>query len=370
MKEFLSTRPDLVIQYTTDAILFFLFVSLAGLLILALIKIYINFYFSSLERRKQYWLSRLLAFLKEGEKFEFPSSGTNDLIALAKAFAVLHLETRADYRRICGLISNLEIDRKLQRRYHKTVMIFRKVFFLSTLAELPCSHTQNFYLEILRRQNNPLLLHHALFAYSKTVSDAVDMKNFILFLLKFDRLSHVGRNYCKFLIFMALKRLSGEDLGMFVHWLGESRPETRMVRCVTDSIGRLQHPSMEKFLMHIYHSFHSSGEIVAGVLRSLAKCRLKNCQIIKEVYLREEFPIRIACSKIGMKLCYTPKKTLEYLIVYFFDESYYVRQNIYEACLHHHISKESIISIAEKKMPHRKNDRFFQDMMSTYMFTR
>jgi|GEM_PF-4508244 len=370
MDYFFLPHSDLIIRYTIYAILFFLLSSLIGLFILALIKIYINLYFSTLNQRKEYWLSHLLKFLKREEEPDFSPGGTGDLIALAKAFSSLHLETHNDYARICRLIRHLDLDRKLLRRYRKTVMTFRRMFLLSTMAELPCSNIQSFYLEILRSQNDPLLMHHALFAYSKTVTGPEDMENFIRFLMKFDEISHVGRSYCKFLIFIALKRLTYPEMERFLIWLEKERPETRIIRCIADSMGRLHDPSMEKYLLWIYNSFSESGEIVAGVLRSLVKCRLKNCQIVKEICLRKEFPIRIACAKVGMDLCYSPDKILDDMIIYFFDENYYVRQNIYEACLRHHIPKKNIISTIRQKMPEKKKDPFFNDMMDAYTFVR
>jgi len=364
----LQNHPVLI-HLIIQTILFFLLLAFIGLAILIGIKVAMHLYLTSVDKRKEFWSSHLINYLYYRIPFEFDKLSTYDLIPLAKAMGELPEES-SNHQKLSTLIAEINLDGHLARRYLKSRLFFRKIHYLSTLAELPASHIPNFYRNIIESTSNPLLIQHAIYAYSKTVRNAPAMNRFILFLLKYDTLAHIGRAYCRFLIYVALRHQEERDMEAFNQWLMDHPPEERMIRCVVESYGLVRRPVIPHLLKEIHRRFSPSEEIVAGVLRSLASCGSKECSLLEKDTLRPELPVRIACAKIGLDLCYPSFSTLRHLIRYFFDKNYYVRRNIFEACKRYHISKYDILSAAQMEMPDLLDDRFFNDMMRAYTFTR
>jgi len=365
----MQNHPTLV-MLIIQAIIFFLILAFIGLIILISIKVAMHIYLSSVEKRKEFWISHLINYVYYQIPFRFQELSSSDLIPLARALGEFPLEESGTHQKLSTLISEINLDGHLARRYLKSYFFFRKIHYLSTLAELPSSNIPSFYRNIIESTSNPLLIQHAIYAYSKTVTNATAMNRFILFLLKFDTLAHIGRTYCRFLIYVALHHQKESDLKAFNQWLVRFPPEARMLRCVVDSYGLLKQPIIPALLKELHERFSFHEEVVAGVLRSLATYGTKECSLLQRDTKRTELPVRIACAKIGLDLCYPSFSTLRHLIHYFFDRNYYVRRNIFEACKRYHIPKYDILSAAQVEMPHRLNDRFFNDMMRAYNFSR
>jgi len=365
----LQNHPTLI-QLIIQAILFFLLLACVGLLILISIKLSMHLYLSSIEKRKEFWTSHLINYLFYRDPFEFERLSPSDLIPLAKALGELPLDETGNYQKLSTLIAEIDLDGHLARRYLKSRLFFRKIHYLSTLAELPSSNIPDFYRSLIENTSNPLLIQHAIYAYSKTIRNASEMSRFILFLLKYDTLAHVGRAYCRFLIYVAFRHQTDTELETFNQWVIQHPPEERLIRCIVDSYGTLKHPIVPRLLKELHRHFDSSEEVVAGILRALVQWGGKECSLLQKDTQRPELPVRIACAKIGLDLCYPSFSTLRYLIRYFFDKNYYVRRNIFEACKRYHIPKYDILSAVQIEMPELLQDRFFNDMMRTYTFTR
>jgi len=365
----LQNHP-MLITFVVRTILFFLLLSLVGLGILILIKVAMHLYFSSVEKRKSYWVSHLINYLYYRIPFHFQEIETSDLIPLARAMGEFPIDDPHIYQKLSTLVGEINLDILLARRYKKSRFFFRKIHYLSTLAELPASHIPDFYRHIVESHSNPLLIQHAIYAYSKTVQNSPAMERFILFLLSYDTYAHVGRAFCRFLLYVSLNRLTPEDLERFNEWLIKNPPEERMLRCIVDSYGLLKQPIVTHLLMDLHRTFDEMEEVVAGILRALVSTGSKKCFLLQQDTQRDELPIRIACAKVGLDLCYPSASTLRYLIRYFFDHNFYVRQNIFQACKRYHISKYEILNAVQLEMPQKMDDRFFNDMMRVYNFSR
>jgi len=365
----LQNHP-MLITLVVRTIFLFLLLSLVGLGILILIKVAMHLYFSSIEKRKTYWSSHLINYIYYGIPFRFHELDTSDLIPLARAMGEFPIDEPLIYEKLSTLVGEVNLDILLARRYRKSRFFFRKVHYLSTLAELPASHIPDFYRRIVETHSNPLLIQHAIYAYSKTVQDTPAMNRFILFLLEYDTHAHIGRAFCRFLIYVSLSRLGTEDLERFNEWLIQNPPEERMLRCIVDSYGLIKQPIIIHLLLELHRQFENLEEVVAGILRSLVSNGAKRCSLLQKDTQRDELPIRIACSKVGIDLCYPSSSTLRHVIRYFFDHNYYVRHNIFQACKRYHISKYEILEAVQLEMPQKLNDRFFNDMMRVYNFTR
>jgi len=360
-------QNDLIIHYTELGILLFLALSLAGLILLALVKYIIDRYFGGLNKEKIRW-QPIITKLYDGEvaRDEPLPHTQREVIGAAMAIAEFSAETPSQYQRLCRIIQQLNIDETLATAYRNSHMKYRKAFFLSLLSDLPCSQQRALYVSIIRKEKSRRLRNQAIYALSKATHDVEEAREFFEILSETGPVIHLSRNYCELLIYIIFKHLETVELQMTIDWILTASIDRRIIHCVTESLGRFRRPEMKKFILQIYHADPKDSELVAAVIRALFMSRSHDCRVVRESCKRPELPIRINCAKFGLDLCPPPEEILGDLIIYFFDDNHYVRQNIYKACQRNHIKKETILSCVKDKMPEKTSDRFFREMMEIY----
>jgi len=363
----MAMKSDLVIHDAELGILLFLILSIGGLILLALLKTFIDRYFARLDREKSRW-RKLIDRAVETRTMELdPSPKTRrELIGFAMAMAEFTASTPAEYHHFCRLIRYLRIDERLADAYRHALLGYRRAFYLSLLSDLPCSHQRPLYLKIIEEEEDHRFYSLAIYALSKTVGAPDDARKFLEILAETGPRHHLGRNYCELLIFVAFRHLESEELDQTIDRLLSAPTEHHLLRCVTEALGRFRRPEMGPLLLRIHRARPEDGELLAAVIRSLFLSRARSCDLVREALRRGEIPVRITCAKFGLDLCPTSREVLAELLRYFFDENHYVRQNIYRACRRHRITKETILSLVEQYFPEKASDRFFREMMETY----
>jgi len=363
----MAMKSDLVLHYAELGILLFLILSVGGLILLALLKTFIDRYFARLDREKNRWRKLLdLAVETHATRMDPSPQTRQEIIGCALALGEFTAATPTEYRKFCRLIEQEKIDEQLAEAYQHALLGYRRAFFLSLLSDLPCSHQRPLYLKIIREESDQRFYSLAIYALSKTVGSPEEAEEFLQVLAETGPRYHLGRNYCELLIFVAFRHLEADALAAAIDRILAAPIGAHILHCVTEALGRFRRPEMREPLLRIYRAYSDNPELVAAVIRSLFLSRAEACDLVREALRREELPIRITCAKFGLDLCPSTSDLLADLLRYFFDENHFVRQNIYRACLRHRIAKETILTLVEEHFPDKASDRFFREMMETY----
>ncbi len=362
----MTPNTDTIIEYTKLAILFFFSVSILGIFLLFIIKSTIHRYFYVLNHQKDIWSKRLKALdSKKILSIEPPPKTLKDIKGFAMAIAQKEIVTPLEYRRACLLIRQYSIDSKLVQAYQSTYFKYRKAFLLSLLADLPCNREQEFCKDIIFGKNSEDFYHFAIYALSKSVIDINEAQEFLEILSQTASENHLGTHYSQLLIFTILKHLSIQKRYSLVEKLLKSDIDILIIKYIVEALGRFQNRELKDILLMIYNHHCKNPEIVSRTIRSFFLCKIQSCNFIKDVIVRQEIPIKIVCAKFGLDICSSEDIFIK-LIYYFFDKNYYVRRNIFQACLRHRVEQDKIIYIVNTNFPEKSSDKFFQDMMSIY----
>ncbi len=364
----MQTDTQRIIEYTQLAILFFLLLSLVGIVVLSIVKNAIKVYFFKLNRHKQYWKKKLKDF--EGIKtilIDDTPKNLKETIGFAMAISEYTPKDFKSYRQLCLLIRQHSIDAKLTKAYKSTYLRFRKAFFLSLLSDLPCNRQQEFCKNIVQKTKNEQFYHLGIYTLSKSIINSKEAQELIEILSQTAPLHHIGRHYYQLLFFIIFKQLNPMEQTKTIKWVLESDLSDVMLINITEALGRFRDKNMKPLLLMMYKTHFNNAEIVSATIRSLFLCRIEECSLINEVVERQELPIKITTAKFGIDIC-PSKKLFIKLLKFFFDKNYYVRQNIFQSCQRHHIPKEMIITLVESHFPQKLSDRFFIDMMEIYDF--
>lgn len=356
---------DLLISIVELAIIFFLIFSIVGFLTLALIRSIIDEYFRDLDREKERWLpviDELLTVSSLIQTVRRPKTSW-EKTGFALALTEYTVTDPARYRQLCQIVNRYSIDETLATLYRRSFIPFRKTFYLSTLADLPCSNQRPLYLRLIRKTRSERTYTMALYGLSKSIANAHEAEEFFRLLLETGQKFYLGRNYCELLIHIMLRHMEPSEIRQAIDYLPMDQ---RIARCVTESLGRFRQPKMQSYLRQIYRNFHRDPEIVAALIRSLFMSEARACDLMDDLLQRPELPVRINVAKFGLDLCPDSDEVMVKLVKYFFDRNYYVRQNVYRAFIRHHVPAKRIRDIATRHYPEMASDLFFKEMMRTY----
>ncbi len=320
--------------------------------------------------QKEHWEAIIDQILQNSNSFDkskkkIPSpKNPNQKIGFALALTEYTVNNQTQYRRFCRLINHYKIDELLAKRYRRNPLPFFKIFYLSTLADLPCSKENSLFLDIIHRKNiNDQIYIMALYGLSKTIRTVREAIYFFQLLNQGKEL-YLSLKYCELLAYIILRHLSLDEIELLIETLPKERLDN--ARCIAESLGRFRSQEMESALRKLYKHFRHNPEIIAAVIRSLYLSKISACDIVQELLDKTELPIRVNLAKFGLDLCPNSKQNRIAMMRFFFDKNYYVRQNIFQSFLRHNISKEEIKEIVQKFYPQKINDRFFADMLRLY----
>lgn len=354
-----------LIEIVELGIVFLLLFSVIGLLVLALVRNTIDDYFQDLEREKGRWkpiIDDLLNISSMSHRLPGPKS-TWEKTGFALALVECPVNGPEDYRRLCQIVQHYSIDETLASLYRRSILPFRKTFYLSTLADLPCSNQRPLFLRLIRTTRSERIYTLAFYGLSKSVANAHEAEEFLQLLTKRDMRFYFARHYCELLIHIMLRNMDLNEIGKVVDTLPMDR---HVVQCFTESMGRLRQPEMEPFLRKIFRVFHYDAEVMAALIRAFFMSQAKVCDLMFRILVRPELPVRINTAKFGLDLCPNSYETMVKLVKYFFDKNYHVRQNIYQAFLRHKVPRKKILNIVKRYYPEKTHDPFFRDMMRSY----
>jgi hypothetical protein len=359
--------PDFgpLLEIVQLAILFFLVISIFGFFLLAVIRKAIDRYFHKMEHEKKRWIPVIDELLKASEAFRVSSRPETfrEKTGFALALTEYTVNDPVRYRQFCRIVGQYSIDATLANLYRKNFFPFLKTFYLSTLADMPCSQQTPLYLDLIYKNSSERIYVTALYGLSKTIANAQEALGFFYLFKGAMEKFHLSQKYCELLTNIILRHLIPSEIGRLIESL---RSEDSIIAwCIAQSLGRFRRPDMQAHLRKIYRKFQQDPEIVAALVRSLFMLRVQVCDLTEELLEREEAPIRINLAKFGLDLCDTPDMLVK-MVKYFFDNDYYVRQNIYQSFLRHNVPSERILDIVHRHYPQKSDDSFFKDMMQFY----
>lgn len=208
-----------IINYTVWAIFALTILSLFGIILLGIVKIFTDNYFSKYQHEMQHWEKVLEKDKKELLTMDLHIDNLKEVIGFAMALGKQEPNNYAEYLHLCLIIRRYSIDTKLTRAYKTSFFKFRRRFFFSLLANLPCSRQQKLYKNIIKNGSTQDCYSLAVFAFSKSVSSAKEAKTFLKIVSDTALLYSLGQNYLKLLFFNILKQLSYIEQNKIKEWL-------------------------------------------------------------------------------------------------------------------------------------------------------
>lgn len=285
-----------------------------------------------------------------------------DYYALADAIAQINTLLMPDDRgRIYEIVAHTGLDTYLIERYQSSYLVVKKKFFFTKLLYIASPSLKSFFAQIMLEQNEFYMQEYALYGYASLAEDAADLHQISRGLEMIYALG-VSLKFCEFVYREALGNLSAAVLESFAAQAGSY--DITILKSLVAAIGETRRSELEKGIRILYGYHPQDDMFVATFIRAMHEMECASCSLIREHYLSPNTVVRIVIAKVGLDVC--GSDAVEFLYLYWFDANYYVRKNLFAACLHHGITHERILEIVTHKAPAKIDDHFFRDALTSY----
>ena len=221
---------------------------------------------------------------------------------------------------------------------------------------------KTFYAEAMQHEKNFEIMLYALFSYADLVEDKHDLK-LILITLETNYEKGISLKFCEFIFSTAFQSAPTSQIQSFLKEILSEEHSLIILRSIIEAIGDMKYVALEKEVSEFFVLYQHNRSFMASYIRVLSKLGLKDCELIKEVYLAQDTVIRINLSKFALSLC---PGSFELLYLYMFDKNYYVRRNFFEAMKVEKMTRQEILLFVQKHSPLKCNDHFFLDALNAF----
>jgi len=343
-----------------DATLLFLLSAMILFVMLSAVQYYIERRRRSVFSRKEQYVSQLYAYIVLGRK-EIAVNDAVDHFAFVDAVAeVSGSLSAADRKRLRDLTMALETDTYLLVRYLKSRMTLIRIFLFTKMLSLHSPRLKPFFEQMMKKRSSFDIMEYAVYGFAEYAQTQEDLEKITKALLAaYDR--GISLKFSEFVYVQALKSMPYRELEAFLAEEWFRRVSMVMIRSIVAAMGDTKNEVYVPLLNKLYRLHRSDDSFVITYIRALHKIGASECDVIRKSYVSMNPVIRIVCAKTGLDLC--KDTALEFLYIYFFDENYYVRRNIFEMCEKHGISRRQIMETVMRKAPWKINDAFFIDSL-------
>ncbi|WP_345969168.1 MULTISPECIES: hypothetical protein [Sulfurimonas] len=313
--------------------------------------------------RKEQYVPQINRYLASGRN-ELAVNGRLDYYALADALTEVNsFLPVGERRKTRDLAMEMEVDTYLLHRYRTSWSEVKKKFFFTKMLFLYSPRLKSFFERMIQKHTEFEMMVYSVYGFAKLAETDEDLEH-ITDVLQGAYNRGISLKFSEFVYMQALVNVPYRELEIFLNGVLFRAAPMVMVRSVVAAMGDTKNPEYAPLLKRLFARYREDEQFVITYIRSFHKIGAMECDVIAAYYQSHAPVTRIVCSRTGLDLC--GNEALSFLYVYFFDENYYVRRNIFETCKQHGIGRAEILEIVTRNAADKINDAFFLDGLNAF----
>ncbi|MHC3994682.1 hypothetical protein ACXWTF_07615 [Thiomicrolovo sp. ZZH C-3] len=313
--------------------------------------------------RKEQYIPQINRYLETGQH-DIAVNGRLDYYAFADALTEVNSLLPVTARsKTSELAMAMEVDTYLLNRHEKSWSEVKKKFFFTKMLFLYSPRLKSFFKRMIAKHAEFEMMVYSVYGFAKLAETAEDLEH-ITEVLQGAYRRGISLKFSEFVYMQAFVNIAYGELETFLNGALFREAPMVMVRSVVAALGDTKKREYAPLLTNLFERYREDEQLVITYIRSFHKIGAMECDVIRAYYRSPNTVTRIVCARTGLDLCGT--SALAFMYVYFFDENYYVRRNIFEMCKKHGISRVEILDIVTRKASGKILDPFFLDSLKAF----